>query len=340
MTEVRTIAGGPPVPSLTLVQADQQTIVGDGSHEHPLHAGASGGVVTDGVTILGNGTAGNPLRASSSDGTYRAAFRGGSVTAAPGIPVFISFVDEAVLPGEVTTVQPVAVAASSNGNGVAEAFATVAGVVSLVNGDGSVQVFGGGLLTLTTAQWDVVTGGVGGLVLGHTYYPSVTVDGGITDVAPSGPGQFLTKIGTATSATTMLVEPARPVQNLADLIVFAAFAASPLALGSAVIVTSDNHVNAAVSNSTVAAGQAIGIIAAFDINGDPIVQVAGVVTLTTGQWAAITNTGGMVAGTAYYVDTTAGHLTSVVPVTGNKAQIGVGLSTTKLVISAPFLDHL
>lgn len=37
MAEVKTFPGGPPVPETTLVQADQVTIVGDGSRERPLH---------------------------------------------------------------------------------------------------------------------------------------------------------------------------------------------------------------------------------------------------------------------------------------------------------------
>ncbi len=345
MSEIKTIAGGPPVPSTTLVQTDQVTILGDGSHERPLHGGSSSGVSTDGTTILGNGTPGNPLHAGPFDGTYRAAFRGGGpVTAQPGIPVFISFVNEIVplVPPEVTTVQPSDVVAVNIAPGATPAFATVAGVVSAVNGDGSVQVVGGGFLTLTTAQWDVVTGGSGGLTLGHTYYPSAGTPGEITDVAPPGVGEFVTKIGTAISTTTMLVQPARPAQNLADLIFFASFAAQPLIAGTAVIVVTDNAVNAAVSNSTVVAGAAVGVVAGFIFNGEPIVQVGGVVTLTTGEWAAITSTAGMQAGVAYYVDTNAnpGRLTSVAPTTGNKVQVGVGLSTTQLVLSAPSLQKL
>jgi len=39
MSEFQRITGGVPVPSSTLVQTDQSTILGDGSHDHPLHAG-------------------------------------------------------------------------------------------------------------------------------------------------------------------------------------------------------------------------------------------------------------------------------------------------------------
>ncbi len=71
MTDVSTRAGGPPVPSTTLVQADQITITGDGSHERPLAAaGGAFSVVVDDVTILGAGTLADPLRAGPSGGTF------------------------------------------------------------------------------------------------------------------------------------------------------------------------------------------------------------------------------------------------------------------------------
>src|ERR1700733_9905975 len=107
MTEFQRIAGGPPIPSLAMVSADQ-------------------------VTILGNGTPSNPLRAGSPVGpsVFTAAFRGGSELPRRGQPVFIGFVS---LPGGITTVQP-AIAIDD--------FATsqVAGVIVAVNADGTVQV--------------------------------------------------------------------------------------------------------------------------------------------------------------------------------------------------------
>lgn len=76
MSEVKNLAGGAAVPSTTLVQTDQVSILGDGSHDRPLRTAAGGvGVVTDGTTILGDGTSGDPLRTNpgevpvSTDGT-------------------------------------------------------------------------------------------------------------------------------------------------------------------------------------------------------------------------------------------------------------------------------
>ena len=46
----------------------------------------------------------------------------------------------------------------------------------------------------------------------------------------------------------------------------------------------------------------------------------------------------MVAGQAYYVDINAraGNLTATKPVAGAVTQVGVGLSTTELILNAPF----
>lgn len=56
MTDIKTVAGSRPVSSLTLVQADQDTIVGEGSIEKPLRVNASQSgiaVEDDGVPVTG-----------------------------------------------------------------------------------------------------------------------------------------------------------------------------------------------------------------------------------------------------------------------------------------------
>jgi hypothetical protein len=316
MTDIITRASGPTVPDTYVVSADQDTIIGDGTTYNPLRAGPGG-----------------------SSSTFTAAYRGGS--AVPGTPVFISFVSE---PGGITTVQLTVVNPASPLTSNFNAFAAVHGVVSAVNDDGTVQVQTSGLLTLTTDQWDQVTEGSGGLVMGETYYASrsITSTAFLSDDPDTTPGTFTTRVGVALTSQILLIDPSAPVQNLGDLIVFATFAGQPLNAGSAVIVSSANHVAAATSDVSVTAAQAIGVIAAFDVNGQPIVQIGGVVTLTTAEWDAITDTSpGMVPGDAYYVDTSAnpGHLTASAPTTGAKVQLGVGLSSTQMVI-APYLQRL
>lgn len=320
MTEIRTISGGPPIPSPTLVQADQLTILGDGSHERPLHVTSE----------------------PSSGVTFRAAFRTGSTAPGTGIPVFISFVQQA---GGITTVQVSNARNESPFFSTFDSFASAWGVVKSVNGDGTVQVMQNGLLTLSTGRWDALTGLSGGLSQGSAYYVSTDISGGIliTPTPSKAPGDFVTRIGVGVNSTTMLVEPSPPVQNLKDQIVFVAFAGQPLIIGTTVYVTSNNHVQAASSDISVTVAQAIGIIAAFDINSAPIVQIAGVITLTTAQWDAVTDTSpGVQPGTAYYVDTNAnvGHLTATPPVTGARVQVCVGLNATQMVLSTPYLQRL
>jgi len=76
--------------------------------------------------------------------------------------------------------------------------------------DGTIQ--SNGTLTATTGQWDAVTGDSGGLTPGTTYYLSNTASGNITSTAPTGSGNYITKVGDALSSTTLLIIPTRPIQ--------------------------------------------------------------------------------------------------------------------------------
>ena len=319
------------------VVADGTTITGDGTTDDPLTAVGGGAisVVADGTTILGNGTTDDPLRASSSGGTFTftAAFRGGSLQPAPGQPVLISVVSD---PGGITTVKP-----STATNDLSDS--SVDGVVASVNEDNTVEVQSGGLLTLTTGQWDAVTGDVGGLVLGRIYYlKPFPAFAGLSSTPNAIPAVFLTKVGVALNATTMLLAlPALPIKNLGDETFIASINGQPPLIGTVVFVFTNNQVKAATSNVSLTEAQAVGIVVAFDIvNGvNPVVQMSGVVTLTTDQWDAITDTiPGMQASTAYYVGTssTAGSLTAIKPEEGAVTQVGVGLSTTKMILNPPF----
>lgn len=68
----------------------------------------------------------------------------------------------------------------------------------------------GGLVVLSTAAWDALTGGSGGLVAGTVYVLSTTA-GMLATVAPSTQGQAVTVIGRARDATSLVVEIAQPV---------------------------------------------------------------------------------------------------------------------------------
>jgi len=67
-----------------------------------------------------------------------------------------------------------------------------------------------GEMTLTTAQWDAVTGQTGGLTAGARYYLDATTGGHITSTVP-GSG-FLVVVGQALSPTKMLVRIGNKIQ--------------------------------------------------------------------------------------------------------------------------------
>jgi hypothetical protein len=196
MPEVRTVAGGIPVPSPTLVQADQTSILGDGSHERPLHAGVGHTeVVADQVTILGNGTAGSPLHTpTSSTSTFTAAFTPSTAVIGQAVSVFIGAGPMAVTPTSHDTSRESAVAV---------------GVITIPGFTVTVQF--SGIVTLTTAEWDIVINGgsPGGLVAGSPYYVAApghtATPGEITATRTSTPGDYATQIGVALSSTQLLL---------------------------------------------------------------------------------------------------------------------------------------
>ncbi len=314
------------------VVTDGVTILGDGTSSHPLHSGDVA-VTVDGVSILGNGTLGDPLH--QDPGPIIQEFRAGvllAINAAVGAPVQVAQVNAHL---GITTVQPSSAIDPNNFNNNGR----VNGVIRAINGDGTVQVQTAGLLPLTTGQWDLITGGSGGLTLGTTYYlaqfPAI---GRMVDEASIVPGQLRTRVGVGLSPTTLLLQPSQTVQNLAELTFQTGFA---ITLGQAAFVTAPDTILRAVSDVTLLQALAACVESGF-FNGTAVMQVGGKVVLTPVQWAVVTDTGGLVAGTTYYVDTSAhpGRLTSVEPVSGFAAQVGVALSTTTLVLSTPVVPRV
>ncbi len=68
-----------------------------------------------------------------------------------------------------------------------------------------------GIHAATTAQWDAVTGSVGGLVEGAIYYLGISNAALLTTVAPSISGQYVVKIGIAINSMQMLVNIEQPI---------------------------------------------------------------------------------------------------------------------------------
>jgi hypothetical protein len=67
-----------------------------------------------------------------------------------------------------------------------------------------------GPMALTTAQWDRVTGQVGGLTPFAPYYLSAAAPGMLTTTPPGG-GFFVTPVGFGMNATTMMIQIAPAV---------------------------------------------------------------------------------------------------------------------------------
>lgn len=69
-----------------------------------------------------------------------------------------------------------------------------------------------GVLVASTAQWDAVTGQVGGLTVGVVYFLSPTTAGMLTVTAPSAVGELVARIGKALSETELEITIEQPVE--------------------------------------------------------------------------------------------------------------------------------
>lgn len=183
MTDVVIRRTSSPVDSLAMASTDQQTVLGNGTAEFPLRLGPTSG-----------GSAG-----ATGDTQFVAQFSGTRVLGAP------AYVTGGVPTVGISQVGP----ASAASSGLAE----VVGVVSALQVGAAVTVRVVGEVELTTSQWDAVTGQSGGLTPGRVYYLS-TVAGHLTTTAPSAGGTFRVAVGTAISATRLLLsENSYPVAN-------------------------------------------------------------------------------------------------------------------------------
>lgn len=184
MSDVELPGYGSPTPALSFATPDNVTIFGDGV------AGASGTPLTTGA-LLG----GAPLppvttipreRFSSSPVTAGVALRAGAPARIDNTSKLQTAINDSLADCAVLGLAPVAFALGDK-----------AGLVT------------SGPLALTAAEWDAVTGDVGGLVPGDRYY--VAGDGGITKTLPAAPS-FVQQVGIAVTATLMWIDTggARP----------------------------------------------------------------------------------------------------------------------------------
>lgn len=68
-----------------------------------------------------------------------------------------------------------------------------------------------GGLALSVAQWNLITGGTGGLNSGSIYFLDTAAPGLIKPYPPGSAGQYVTLIGQAMSPTLLLIQPQQPM---------------------------------------------------------------------------------------------------------------------------------
>jgi len=186
MTDTRLTNASASVDSRSMVSADQQTIFGNGTSENPLRSTAGSTFLAQFVNAfadpneprVGNVVVATPAEPSVGIATVRT---GSAGLGTPQLPQAIGILVEAGAPG---------------------------------TDGGEVTVRSTGPVTLTEGQWDLVTGGSGGLDQGSIYYLDWGFDsfGKLTTVKPTDDGMVIVQVGVATSSTTMLLSlPAVPI---------------------------------------------------------------------------------------------------------------------------------
>lgn len=83
--------------------------------------------------------------------------------------------------------------------------------IEAVAAAGEVEAQRDGFLTLTTGQWDAVTGDTGGLTPGSRYFLSPTTAGRLTTTVPNTAGQYIVLVGIALSTTVMDIRIDQPL---------------------------------------------------------------------------------------------------------------------------------
>jgi hypothetical protein len=99
--------------------------------------------------------------------------------------------------------------AQANASGTVEVLGLVRDASIATSATGIIQT--DGILSATTAEWDVVTGGSGGLTPGSVYYLDPSTPGSLTDTAPTASGQCVVRVGKAISTTEMEISIEQPI---------------------------------------------------------------------------------------------------------------------------------
>jgi hypothetical protein len=133
------------------------------------------------------------------------------------------------------------------------------------------------------------------------------------------------------------IEQLQPSDSIAevDLLNLTNAEATPIVKGAPVYVFGNDSVKKAKGDA-VGTTPVIGLVAQTSITNAVAggIQMNGVLAATTGEWDVVTGgTGGLVANTKYYLSAaTAGMLTTTAPATGFSQRVGIGVSTTEMLI--------
>ncbi len=128
---------------------------------------------------------GDNLNAATTGVDVVSALNANASTAPPGSPVYYSSGTQFDL-------------ARANASGTVKC-AGLLRASTATTASGEVQT--DGIITLTTAEWDAVTGQTGGLTQGAFYFLSAATAGRMTTTAPTGSGEFIKPLGLAKSTT-------------------------------------------------------------------------------------------------------------------------------------------
>lgn len=306
MSNFQIVGSGNPIPSSTLVATDNETVFGDGSGQNPLTT--NGGSVISAVVAFNLGGAGLMVNAGAPLATSTTAGQAAIASGAIG----------GRLPA-IGLAQPIPGSFSSGG--------TVTDCKAQTSGE----------MTLTTAEWDLITGGSGGLTEGIAYYVGTGVApyaNLLSPVPPNAPGTSSQRIGVALSTTTMLIEPAGVAgagATLLTLIPAAPDAGTGVLAGQAISMGNAAGHSAKSQATTLAGSLALGLAVAVGNTGAAAglqIVTQGPLILPTATWDAITgDVGGLVAGSPYYVSAaTAGNITKTEPVASGNFEYIVGVA--------------
>lgn len=202
------------------------------------------------------------------------------------------------------------------------------GIVAEVIDADHVKIQISGSLTLLQNDWDTLTGQVGGLTPGATYYTSSVTAGSLTNTAP---GIVNTILVAQTALTAYIVPQVIVAQRKLALVITQA--SHGFIVGQSIRPSGAGW---ALAQADLPGNVGIGIVSKVISSGTFEVTVFGEVSLTTAEWDAVAGTtGGLTPNDVYYTSASvAGEITSTEPALKNRI-ITAQSSTVAYVAAGP-----